>query len=183
MPGYIEKVLARYVHLRPSEPQLSPHNHPPISYGTKTQQPAAPNSRPPLDADSIKCIQGIVGNLFWYGLVVDNKLLVALSIIGSQQAAATEATADAIHQLLNYVATYPNNGITYRASDMVLAEHSDAGYLNYTCVCSHAGAHIFLFEDEPMPKHNGPILTIADIIKFVMYSSTKSKLSAPCLSP
>ncbi len=32
--------------------------------------------------------------------------------------------------LLNYVPTYPNDGIVYRASDMVLCTHADAGYLN-----------------------------------------------------
>ena len=29
-----------------------------------------------------------------------------------------------------------------------------------------------------MPRHNGPLLPIADIIKFVMSSATKSELSA-----
>ena len=36
---------------------------------------------------------------------VNNKLLVALSKIGTQQAAATSDTAAAIGQLLDYVAT------------------------------------------------------------------------------
>ena len=52
---------------------------------------------------------------------MNNKLLVALSAIGSQQASATEATNEAIHQLLDYCATYPDDGILYRSSDMVLA--------------------------------------------------------------
>ena len=33
----------------------------------------------------------------------------------------------AIRQLLDYCATYPNDGILYRASDTVLAGHADAG--------------------------------------------------------
>ena len=48
------------------------------------------------------------------GRAVNNKLLVALSAIGSQQAAATDNTAAAIEQLLDYVATYPNDGILFR---------------------------------------------------------------------
>ena len=38
------------------------------------------------------------------------------SAIGAQQAAATEETAEAIEQLLDYVATYPNDGILFRKS-------------------------------------------------------------------
>ena len=49
------------------------------------------------------------------GRSVKNKLLVALSAIVFQQAAATEETAaaDAIKQLLDCVATYPDNGILF----------------------------------------------------------------------
>ena len=149
-----------------------------ISYGTKTHKPTSPDSRPPLDAAGIKRVQGIFSALLCYGVRVDNKLLVALSTIGSQKAAATEATADAIHQLLDYVFTYPNNRITYRSSDMVLAGHSDAGYLNETCSRIHSGVHIFLSENDPILLHNGPILTIADIINFVISSTEKFELAA-----
>jgi len=177
MHSYINKVLAKYGHKPPSKPQLSHHAHALISYGAKTLQSLDPDSSPPLNEDGIKRVQGIVGALLWYGRAVDNKLLVVLSAIGSQQAAATEATAGAIDQLLDYVSTYPNNGITYRASAMVLAGHSDAGYLNKSCACSRAGTHIFLSEDEAMPKFNGLFLTIAEIIKFVMSSATKAELA------
>ena len=57
---------------------------------------------------------------------VNNKLLVALSAIGAQQAAAAaEDTSAAIEQLLDYVATYPNDGILFIKSDMILAAHAD----------------------------------------------------------
>ena len=63
MQGYIANFLACYHHLLPSKPQLSPHKHPPISYGDKTQHPAEPDSSPPLDDTVIKRFQGIVGAL------------------------------------------------------------------------------------------------------------------------
>ena len=63
------------------------------------------------------------------------------------------------------MATYPNDGILFRKSDMILAAHADAGFLNEPRARSRAGAHIFLSENEPKPKRNGPILTIAQIIK------------------
>ena len=70
----------------------------------------------PLNAAGIKRVQGIVGALLYYVRSIDNKLLVALNAIGTQQAAATEATDAAVSQLLDYVATYPNAGTIYRST-------------------------------------------------------------------
>ena len=61
---------------------------------------------------------------------------------------------------------------------MVLAAHSDASFHNETKGRSRAGAHIFLSEDDPIPKWNGPVLTIAQIIKFVMSSASEAELGA-----
>ena len=96
------------------------------------------------------------------------------SKIGDQQAKATYDTAAATGKLLDYVATYPNDGILFRNSDMILAVHEDAGFLNESRARSRAGAHIFLSENEPKPKINGPILTIAKIIKTVMTSAAEA---------
>ena len=74
----------------------------------------------------IKRIQCIIGSLLYYAQAVDNKLLATLSAISSQQEKATENTAKAVNQHLDYVATYPSDGITYHARDMILAAHSDA---------------------------------------------------------
>ena len=43
---------------------------------------------------------------------------------------------------------------------------------------SCAGAHTFLSEDDPEPRWNGKILTIAQIIKFSMTSAAKAELGA-----
>ena len=56
--------------------------------------------------------------------------LIALSAIGAQQAAATVETVESIEQLLGYVATYPDNDVLFRASDMILTVQADAGFLN-----------------------------------------------------
>ncbi len=94
-----------------------------------------------------------------------NKLLVVLNAIAAPQSKATIRTEQLVHTLLDYVAMYPNDGIVYRASDMVLCAHADASYLNKTKSCSRAGAHIYLSEDDPVPRFNGAVLTIATIIK------------------
>ena len=69
-----------------------------------------------------------LSGLLYVGREVNNKLMVAMSAIGSQQAAATEDTAAAVEQILDYVATYPNDGILFKKSDMILAAHADAGF-------------------------------------------------------
>ena len=104
--------------------------------------------------------------------------MVCLSDIGLQQASANEKTAAAIDEILDHVATYPNDGITYWASDIILAYHSDSGFNNDSKARIRAGAHIFLSENYPMPKWNGPIFTIAHIIKFFMSSAAEAKLGA-----
>ena len=121
-------------------------------------------------------IREIVGSLLFYARAVDNKLLVAINAIGAQQASATEATNEAVATLLDYVSTYPDDGLLFRSSDMVIAAHADAGFHNETKGRSRAGAHIFLAEDDPFPKWNGAILTVAQIIKFVMASAAEAEL-------
>ena len=61
---------------------------------------------------------------------------------------------------------------------MILAAHSDASFLTEPGSCSHAGAHIFLLEDDPIPHSNGPLLTISTIIKYVMASVAEAELAA-----
>jgi hypothetical protein len=61
---------------------------------------------------------------------------------------------------------------------MILCSHADAGFLNKSNLHSCAGAHNFLSEDDPFPRFNGGVLSIAQIIKFVMTSETKSELAA-----
>ena len=80
--------------------------------------------------------------------------------------------------MLDYLATYPNDGIVYQASDMILAAHSDAGFHNESKGRSRAKAHIYLSEDDPIPRWNVPILSITQVIKFFMNSSAESELAA-----
>ena len=78
-----------------------------------------------------------------YARDVGNKLLLALSAIWYQKTAATEDTATAIKNILDYVATYPNDGIIYCSRNTVLADHADSVFPNESKGCSRAVAHIF----------------------------------------
>ena len=56
--------------------------------------------------------------------------VVALNAIVTQQASSTQKTMERVKQLLDYCASHEEAMLTYHASDMVLAIHSDTGYLN-----------------------------------------------------
>ena len=176
--GYIERVLLRFDHKIPNKPQISPYKHREIHYGAKVQVAPEEVDSPSVDAKGIKRVQAIVGALIFCGKSVDNKVLVSLNTIGNQQAAATEITNEAIDHLLNYLYTYPNNGIVYRDRKMVLAVHSDSSFRNESKGWSQAGAHVFMAEDEPIPIWNGPILTISQVIKFFMSSAAEAEIGA-----
>ena len=60
---------------------------------------------------------------------------------------------------------------------MVLAGYSDATYLNVSKARSRAGAYIMLSEDTLVPTINGPVLTIAQIIKFVISSVVEAEIA------
>ncbi len=61
---------------------------------------------------------------------------------------------------------------------MVVCAHLDAGFLNETNSLSRAGAHIIISKSKPSPYFNGAVLSIAQIIKFVMASAAESELAA-----
>ena len=71
------------------------------------------DNSPTLDDKVIEQFQGIVGARLYVGRAVNNKLLLALSAIGSNQEAGSVETAEAIEQLMYYVATYPEDGIIF----------------------------------------------------------------------
>ncbi len=68
--------------------------------------------------------------------------------------------------------------ITFNASKMILAIHSDVGYANEKKLRSRAGGHFFLSNDDKFPPNNGTILTTATIIKAVMSSAAEAELGA-----
>jgi hypothetical protein len=83
-----------------------------------------------------------------------------------------------VQHFLDYAATQEPAITTYRASDMVLAIHSDAGYLNEEGARSRAGGHHFLSENVDNPSNNGAIYNEASIIKAVMSSAAEAEIGA-----
>ena len=57
-------------------------------------------------------------------------MLTALSMITTKQATPIKKTLKKIKQLLDYVMTNPDVIMMYRASNMILATHSNVSYLS-----------------------------------------------------
>jgi len=136
------------------------------------------DASPPLDKAGKKFIQEVCGTLLYYARAVDCTMLAALGSIATQQANPTQLTLTKTRQLLDYATTHPDAIVTYRASDMVLAGHSDASYLSESKARSRAGGHFFLASNSPYPDNNGAVLTVAKIIKAVMSSAAEAELGA-----
>ena len=87
-------------HKLPAKKHISPHRCMDITYVSKVQQEPEEDSSPALDEKGVLQVQRIFGALIYYDRAVNNKLLVALIEIGSQQPSAKVKTQKAINQLL-----------------------------------------------------------------------------------
>ncbi len=72
----------------------------------------------------------------YYAQCVDSTMLTALGSIATQTANPTKNTMVKVKQFLDYAFTHPDAIVTYQASDIVLAAHSDASYLSESNACS-----------------------------------------------
>jgi hypothetical protein len=178
MPGYKDKALKQFQHQRPSSPQHAPFPTEHIRYGSKKQYAKQASSAPPLDKKGKKFIQQVCGKFLFLGRAVDPTLLCPISTIAAQSAKPTEDTLRQTYQLLDYIASQEDAVITYNASEMILAAHSDASYLSEPQARSRAGGHFFLSSSAEIPPNNGAILNLAHVIKHVMASATEAELAA-----
>jgi hypothetical protein len=101
MPGYIAATLHKFQHQPPTRTQHAPHRWNEPVYDTNPQLTSLADETAPLPPDRIKQLQQITGMLLHYARAVGRAMLVALRTFAVQQSNGTEATADAIVQLLN----------------------------------------------------------------------------------
>jgi len=175
MPGYVARALERFAHTDPP-PSDSPHQHVPPQCGAKVQMTALDTS-PPLDADATTRIHAIVGVFPHCARTINNTMLVALGTVALQQASATEATANACIDLLNYVATHPDGIIKCFASMVVLHKYTDASYLSEAKARSPASGFFFLSTHPD--KLNG--LTSMSLLASCATSSLRPPKPRPAL--
>jgi len=157
--------------------QHSPYPSVPIQYGAKKQYATQELTAPVLDDKAKRFIQQVCRKFLFLGRAVDSTLLCPISAIASQLSKPTTDMMQQTFQLLEYLATQEDAVISYHASNMVLAVHSDASHLSEPKARSRAGGHFFLSSDTTIPPNNGTVLNIAHIIKNVMSSATKAELA------
>jgi hypothetical protein len=119
---------------------------------------------------------------------VDNTMLVAISLLSTEQSKGTKQTLAAVTQLLNYCATHPDAIVRYHASDMALHIHSDASYLSARNACSCIGGYFFLSTKVDSnvapapnlvpPPFNRPVHVNCTILKSVLASAAEAELRA-----
>ena len=122
-------VLIRLKHRTPKRKQDQPYQHVIPNYGTKTQYSVGPDGTALLDKDGKKFVQQVTGTFLYYARAVDSIMLVSLSALAPEQASPTQKIMEKVMTFLDYAASQEEAFITYHASDMVLACHSDASYL------------------------------------------------------
>jgi hypothetical protein len=97
----------------------------------------------PVSKEETMYIQEVIRTFLYYAPCVDSTMLTALGLLATQQANPTTNTMKQIKQFLDYAATHLDAIVTYHASDMVLARHSNASYLSKSNARSRAGRHFF----------------------------------------
>ena len=182
MPGYVKATLHKFQHVAQERNTDAPHKYNAPNYGMPNQAPTPVDESPMLPADQITRIQQVVGTLLYYARAVDSTLRMALGTIASAQTKGTQATAEAVTQLINYCATHPEATVRFSASQMVLIVHLDASYLMESEARSRAGGHYFMGNNPTNPndpiKHNGAVHTVCGILKHVMSSAAEAELGA-----
>jgi hypothetical protein len=108
-------------------------------------------------------------------------MLQTLNDLATAQSKGTQATATAMTHFLNYCVTHPDAVLRFKASNMILHIHSDASYLPAPEARSRTGSHHYLGKqpNKTTPTfNNGPIHTIAKIMRNVMASAAKAEMGA-----
>ena len=91
MLHHTKELLIKHNHAVPKKPCNSPHENKLSTCGAKNQCVDDPDESL-LNTVEIRNIQAIIGSLLYYGRVVDNKLLVALSSITTKKHSPTTFT-------------------------------------------------------------------------------------------
>jgi hypothetical protein len=178
MLEYVPKALMWFQHKAPSTPQHQPYPHVKPTYGTTCQYAEASDTSELLSKENKTYVKEVISMFLYYARCVASSMLPALGTLTTQQAMPIKNTMKKIKQFLDYASTNPDAVVTYHASDMVLAGHSDASYLSESNARSRARGHFFMSSNVELPPNNGAVSTILQIIKAVMSLAAEAKVGA-----
>jgi hypothetical protein len=96
MHWYVDTLCQQFRHNFQSRPQHSPYKAPRKGYGATTQDTIPPDETEKLDKKKVKIIQQVIWVCLYYGRVVGNTILPALSAPTSKRAQSTLITMEKI---------------------------------------------------------------------------------------
>ena len=108
MPGYINKLLKKLNHKKPTRPVHAPHKWSIPIFGRHVQQSIPDDSSNLLPKAKVKLVQSIVGALLYYTQAVDTFMYLALNEISIIQVTPIDNTLEKCEQLLDYISWNPN---------------------------------------------------------------------------
>ena len=177
MPNYVDKGVQRFAQwLGPLRKTAHGPGLPaPRIYGVQPAKELVIS--PELPADEKKELQRLVGYFRYYAESIDCTQLVKLGQLASQQNKPTEATKREAAAFLDYVATWPNATLTYRASDMVLRTISDGSHRGEPFGgCRIGGIHFLGAAD--CSDINGALLVVCRLLDVQSSSACETELGA-----
>ena len=154
MTGYVRRVLKCFHHKWNGKKQHQPYPHVHPNYGQKIQYAPQTNKEPLLNKQQTKFMQDVTGTFLYYARAIDGTMLTALNAITTEQATSNVTTLKNTNQFLDYVATNNEAVLTYKASNMVLAVHNDASYLNQPKARCRAGGNFFMSSNTTFLANN-----------------------------
>jgi hypothetical protein len=177
MPGYVQEALLEFQHESTDGVKFnSPSPYTPPVYGKKRQMTKSDETNP-INKKETKILQKVCGKFLYYARAIDTTMVHALNDLATQTTKGKEKTMQALTHFLDYCASHPDAEIIFRASDMVLHNHSDAAYLVAAEARSRAGGFTYMGNHQGKPQIiNGAISVIAKIIKSVMSSAAEAEV-------
>ena len=179
MPGYITKLLQRFLHPIFKKPEHQPHCNVHLQYGTKVQLTDPEDKTTLLQPDNITKLQQIIGVALYYARSVDDTLMTTLNDWVSAQFKGTQATTQSTKTLMDYCHTHSDDTIRYCVNQMKSHIHSNESYILASKAIFRMGVHFFLsdkFNRTSRTKHNGAVLLVASIFKNMITSAAEAEL-------
>ena len=178
MPGYVEKLLARFAHLDIDKlgGVNSPTVYSPPSYGKSTQTPYVDTTTTLSDTD-LRTLQEILGGALFLCISVRVDIATAINIVACRQSHPTQLVLAAAIRILRYLKEYPNRGLTFKASDMIIKCHSDASYGSEPGFRSRSGG-LYYFGNKNDDMINAPFQVLAAVQKTISASVMEAEYIA-----
>jgi hypothetical protein len=184
MVNYVHQALADLDYVPTGIFVSSPILYTPPSYNASPQLELT-DSSPPATPAQRHYLQRVVGKFLYYAMAIDGTYLYAIKRLAQQQANPTQRTMLEVQRFLQYAACHPNARITYTASDMQLAIHSDASFNGEPGSRSRAaglftlGAITYDGNPDILPSRlNGPIDLLCKQIPTVCASAAEAEYAA-----